>query len=139
MSVSRFGVSLESELLEALDEYVKTNCFPNRSRAIRQLVERHLVEKKWQCDNIVAGTVILVYDQDKRDLANKLVRIRQEYYQEILSSQQFYFSPQTCFEVMALKGKSRRLTELSDKLISLKGIVHGKLTMTQSDARHKHK
>ena len=137
MSVSRFGVSMDNELLEALDEYVKANRFQNRSQAIRQLIERHLVEKKWQCDNVVAGTVILLYDQDKRELVSKLARIRQEYYQEILASQQFYFSSQTCFEVIALKGKSRRLTELSDKLISQKGIVHGKLIMTQSDTRHK--
>ena len=39
MSVSRFGVSFESELLEALDNYVKENNFPNRSQAIRQLIE----------------------------------------------------------------------------------------------------
>ena len=136
MAVSRFGVSLENELLKALDEYVILNHFPNRSQAIRQLIERHLVEKKWQCDNIVAGTVILIYDHGKRDLANQLTRIRQEYFQEILSSQQFYFSSETCFEVIALKGKSRRLTELSDKLISLKGVCHGKLVMTGNEARH---
>jgi len=39
MSVSRFGVSLDGELLEALDNYVKENNFPNRSQAIRQLIE----------------------------------------------------------------------------------------------------
>jgi CopG family nickel-responsive transcriptional regulator len=136
MSVSRFGVSLESELLEALDEYVRLNRFPNRSQAIRHLIERHLVEKKWQCDNIVAGTVILIYDPAKRDLAHRLMQIRQEYHAEILSAQQF-FSEQTCLEVIALKGKSRRLTELSDKLIAQKGVCHGKLVMTQSDSRHK--
>lgn len=136
MSVSRFGVSLESELLEALDEYVRENNFPNRSQAIRQLIERNLVEKKWQCNRIVAGTIILVYDQTKRELVNKLARIQTEYYQEILSTQQFYFSPLTCFDVVAVKGKSRRLTELSDRLIALKGVRHGKLVMTQSDAEY---
>ncbi|MDR2038236.1 MAG: ribbon-helix-helix protein, CopG family, partial [Bacteroidales bacterium] len=54
MAVSRFGVSLESDLLEALDHYVEENNFPNRSQAIRQLIERNLVEKKWQCNHIVA-------------------------------------------------------------------------------------
>jgi len=50
MSLFRFGVSLETELLEALDNYVVENNFPNRSWAIRQLIERNLVEKKWQCN-----------------------------------------------------------------------------------------
>ena len=46
MPVARFGVSLENDLLEALDAYVLENKFPNRSQAIRQLIEKNLVEKK---------------------------------------------------------------------------------------------
>ncbi|MDR0873776.1 MAG: nickel-responsive transcriptional regulator NikR [Prevotellaceae bacterium] len=133
MAVTRFGVSLENDLLEALDNYVKTNNFPNRSQAVRQLIERNIVEKKWQCNNIVAGTVILVHNPEKRDLTNKIAKIQQEYFREILSVQQFLFSPTTCFEVFAVRGQSYKLTELSDKLISLKGIRHGKLVMTRAD------
>ena len=133
MSVSRFGVSLEDNLLEALDNYVKTNNFPNRSQAVRQLIERNIVEKKWQCNNIVAGSIILVYNSEKRDLINKIAKIRQEYYKEILSALQFSFSPTTCFDVLAVKGQSYKLTELSDQLISLKGMRHGKLVMTRAD------
>lgn len=136
MSVSRFGVSLESELLEALDEYVTANNFPNRSQAIRQLIERNIVERKWKCNHVVAGTVILVYDPNQRELVNKMARIQNEYHTEILSSQLFYFSEDICFEVVALRGQSYRLTELSDKLIGLKGIRHGRLAMTRSDELH---
>jgi CopG family nickel-responsive transcriptional regulator len=133
MPVSRFGVSLENELLEALDNYVIKNNFPNRSQAIRQLIERNMVEKKWQCNNIVAGAVILVYHYHKRDLANKIADVQQDYFKEILAMQHFYFSKTICFELIAVKGPSYRLTELSDKLIALKGIRHGKLVMTQCD------
>ncbi len=133
MSVTRFGVSLESELLEALDQYVSANNFPNRSQAIRQLIERNIVEKKWQCNHVVSGAVILVYDQNRRELVNRIASVQNEYYGEILSAQQFFFSPQTCFEIVAVKGKSYRLTELSDRLIALKGVRHGRLVMTQSD------
>ena len=133
MSVSRFGVSLENDLLEALDDYVAANNFPNRSQAIRQLIERNIVEKKWQCNNIVAGAVILVYDHQKRDLMNRLFSIQHDYYKEILSVQHFYFSKTICFDIIAVKGQSYRLTELSDKLITTKGVRHGKLMMTKCD------
>ena len=132
MSVSRFGVSLENDLLEALDDYVKANNFPNRSQAIRQLIERNIVEKKWQCNNIVAGAIILIYNNQKRDLLNKIVNIQQEYVNEILSVQHFYFSSSVCFDIVAVKGQSYKLTGLSDKLISLKGMLHGKLIMTRA-------
>ena len=52
MSVTRFGVSLDEELLVALDQYVTENSFSNRSQAIRYLVEKNLVEQKWKCGNL---------------------------------------------------------------------------------------
>ena len=55
MPLKRFGVSLEDNLLESLDQYVSENGFANRSQAIRFLVEKNVAEKKWQCNHIVAG------------------------------------------------------------------------------------
>ena len=133
MAVTRFGVSLEGELLEALDNYVIENNFPNRSQAIRQLIERNLVEKKWQCNHQVAGAITLVYNHHKRDLVKKITDFQHAYYQEILAVQQFPLSQETCMEIIAVKGQAYRLTELADKLISLKGIQHGKLVMTKTD------
>jgi CopG family nickel-responsive transcriptional regulator len=133
MSVVRFGVSFEKEALEALDEYVLKNKFANRSQALRQLVNRHIVEKKWLCNNRVAGAVILVYDHHKREIATHLAEIQREYRDEILSVQRFMLNDQYSMEVVSLNGVSSRLTELSDKLISEKGIQHGKLNMSRFD------
>lgn len=133
MSVVRFGVSFEKEVLEELDEYVQENKFANRSQALRQLVKRHVVEKKWLCDNQVAGAVTLVYDHHKRELFNHLAEIQREYKEEILATQRFTLNEDHSMEVISLIGISSRLTELSDKLISEKGIQHGKLTMSRVD------
>lgn len=133
MSVVRFGVSFEKEVLDALDEYVEENKFSNRSQALRQLVNRHIVEKKWQCNNRVAGAVTLVYDHHKRDIAKHLAEIQLDYKDEILAVQRFTLNDSHSMEVISLNGISARLTELSDKLISEKGIQHGRLTMTRFD------
>jgi len=132
MAVTRFGVSLESELLEALDSYVVDNNFPNRSQAIRQLIERNLVEKKWQCNNTVAGAITLVFDHHRRDLGNRLAEIQHDYFKEILAVQHFHISHDICMEIIAVRGEARSLTKLADKLIGLKGVKHGKLVMTQT-------
>ena len=131
MSVVRFGVSFEKEVLDALDEYVEENSFSNRSQALRQLVNRHVVEKKWQCNNLVAGALTLVYNHHKRDIANHLNEVQLNYTDEILSIQRFMLNEEHSMEVLALNGISARLTELSEKLISVKGIQHGKLLMTR--------
>jgi len=133
MAVSRFGVSLECDLLEALDKYVIENNFPNRSQAIRQLIERNIVERKWQCNNIVAGAIVLVYDQNKKGMIDILTSIQNNYRNEIIAVQHLHLSTTLSMDVIAVQGQSYLLTELSDKLISTKGIRHGKLVMTNTD------
>ncbi len=133
MSVVRFGVSLEYEMLEALDDYIKDNQLANRSQAIRHLINNNLVEKKWQCNNIVAGSITLVYDHHKHDLLNHLTEIQHQYYHAILSSLHFHLDHDKCMEIIAIKGKAATLTQLADELIAVKGIQHGKLTMSSAD------
>ena len=120
-------------MLDDLDEYVNENKFSNRSQALRQLVNKHIVEKKWLCNNQVAGAVTLVYDHHKREIANHLAEIQREYRGEILSVQRFTLNDHHSMEVISLIGISSRLNELSERLISEKGIQHGKLTMSRVD------
>jgi CopG family nickel-responsive transcriptional regulator len=133
MAVTRFGVSLDEELLLALDEYVEENNFSNRSRAIRHLIEKNLVEEKWKCDNIVAGAVLLVFDYGKTEIQKRSFEIQSTYREFVLSTQGFYLNELNYLEIIAVKGPSKKLTEISDKLISINGIQHGKLIMSKAE------
>lgn len=133
MSVIRFGVSLDEDLLKALDEYVQDNRFASRSQAIRQLIERNLVEQKWLCGNIVAGAVVLVYGNEKSEVNRKFSEIIFENRDVVLSSQRFILNEQNSLEIIAVKGPSKRLTGLADQLIAVKGIQHGKLIMSKAE------
>ena len=133
MSVVRFSVSLEEELLNELDLFAKDNSFANRSQALRQLIEKNIVEKKWQCNNIVAGAIVMIYDHHKKEILSRSNVIQHNYFNVILSSQHYHLSHDMCLEIIAVKGKAKTLTELSDKLISIKGIKHGKLIMSKTD------
>ena len=35
-----------------------------------------------------------------------------------------------CLEIIAVKGKGNKIRQLADSLISIKGVKHGKLTLT---------
>jgi CopG family nickel-responsive transcriptional regulator len=133
MSVTRFGVSLEQDLLDALDAFVQDNSYSNRSQAIRALVEKNIAEKKWMCNQHVAGAIVLVYDPKKYDITNHLFQIQQENAGQILSTQRFFKDNHLCIEIVAVDGIAQELTKLSDELISLKGIIHGKLIMSRVD------
>jgi CopG family nickel-responsive transcriptional regulator len=132
MSVTRFGVSLDVDLLEALDSFVQENAFANRSQAIRYLIEKNMVEEKWKCDNIVAGAVILVFNHAKDDVRQKSSDIQFQHKELVLSNQGFNLNEENYMQIIAVKGPSRKLTALADKLISIKGIQHGKLVMSKA-------
>lgn len=133
MTVIRFGVSLEQETLEKLDNYISDNKLPNRSQAIRHLIENNVVERKWKCNNEVAGAIVIVYNHHKYDINNKSNELQHDYHHCILSSQHIHLSHDLCLETIAVKGKAQQLTDLADKIIALKGIQHGKLVMSKAN------
>ena len=110
MSLKRFGVSLEDNLLDSLDQFVIDNGFANRSQAIRFLVEKNVAEKKWQCNHIVAGTIVIMYDQVKKDISVKIADVQQHYKDVILSSSQCYLSQNFCLHIVTVTGTAQRLT-----------------------------
>jgi len=128
--VSRFGVSLDKDILDDLDNFVKTHQFPNRSQAIRYLIQNAMVEEKWIEDKEVVGAIILVYDHHKKNVVNNLLEIQHDFVGSILSSQHAHLDHNNCMETIILKGKASQLKVLGNRLISLKGIKHGKLVMT---------
>jgi CopG family nickel-responsive transcriptional regulator len=133
MQVKRFGVSLDESILAALDQLVISHHFPNRSQAIRHLIQSNMVEEKWNENAIVAGSIVIVYDHHKRELNNTLMRVQHDYHHLILSTQHVHLAHDLCLETIAVKGDAQQLKILSDKIIATKGIRHGKLVMTALD------
>ena len=133
MALKRFGVSLEEEVSDALDQYVVDNGFANRSQAIRFLIEKNIAEKKWQCNHLVAGTVVLMYDQSKIDITARVAEVQAKYQDVILSSSLYYMNRNFCLHNVTVMGEAHRLTELADRLTTIKGLRHGNLTMSRAD------
>ncbi|MBV7530928.1 nickel-responsive transcriptional regulator NikR [Chitinophaga sp. sic0106] len=131
MKVVRFGVSVEKNVLELLDNYMEDNQFPNRSQAIRHLIQRIEVEKQWQADEVVGGSITLLFDHHKRDLLDKITDIQHDYHHLILCSQHIHLDHDNCMEIIAVKGKASLLKQLANALTAVKGIIHGELSMTK--------
>lgn len=130
MNIKRFGVSLEEEMLEKLDKLVSSKKIPNRSQAIRFLINNHEVADKWQKNKEVAGAIVMVYDHHKKDVQTKSQGIQHDYHDLILSVQHVHLNHNSCLETIAVKGKSQKLIELADRLKGLKGMKHLRFVMS---------
>ncbi len=130
MQVKRFGVSLEDKLLKKLDRLVEDQKFPNRSQAIRYLINQHKVVEDWDENKEVAGAIVLVYDHHKRNLQKQSTEVQHDFHHLILASQHVHLDHNNCLETISVKGNAQQLIQLANNLIAIKGIKHGKLVMS---------
>jgi CopG family nickel-responsive transcriptional regulator len=129
----RFGVSINEGLLEAFDKLIVQKGYHNRSEAIRDLIRNQLVEMQWEKeDEEVAGTVTLIYDHHVRGLSDLLLELQHDYHDLILSTMHMHLDHHNCLEVLAVKGTSREVHEVAERIISVKGVKHGRLTITST-------
>lgn len=133
MALKRFGVSLESELLDELDRYTVENGFSNRSRAVRALIEKYVTEEKWACNHIVAGTVLVLCDRDRQDVQARIAGVVRDNSDAVLSASVYFVSATACLHIVALRGEAARLTSIGERLVSINGVRHGKLLMSRVD------
>jgi len=89
----------------------------------------------------VVGTVTLIYDHHTRLLPEKLTDLQHEYHDVVISTLHAHLDHERCLEVVILRGRSKRVQQLADRLISIKGVQHGRLVMSAPEvvSRHKHK
>ncbi|OUJ18860.1 Transcriptional regulator CopG/Arc/MetJ family [Methanonatronarchaeum thermophilum] len=128
---NRIGVSIDSKLLEKFDEKIEEKMYANRSEAIRDLIRDFLVKDELKYSNEeVIGSLTLVYSHDTRGISDKLNQLQHEDFTNVLSSVHLHLNEENCMEIVAIKGDSNKIKEISDRLISSKGVKHGKLVMT---------
>jgi CopG family nickel-responsive transcriptional regulator len=131
--ITRFGVSIEPELLKKFDRTIKKEGYPNRSEAIRDMIRKNLIiEQSKNPDAQAIGTLTMIYDHHTGALTNKLLDLQHNHHSEILSTTHIHVDHHNCLEVLVLKGKTRNIQKLADNIKALKGIKHGELVITQS-------
>lgn len=129
--IIRFGVAMPQELLNKFDSLILKKDYPNRSQALRDLVRANLVEEEWKLENKeTVGTITIVYNHHFKEISDVLTDLQHHYCKEIISCLHVHLDKQNCLEVLVLKGQSKKIKDIADKLIATKGVKHGKLIRT---------
>ena len=126
----RFGVSIESPLLERFDKLISKKGYSNRSESIRDMIRDSLVQQEYVSDLPVVGTVTIVYNHEVHDLTHRITHFQHDYADLIVSTLHVHLPEDNCMEVIAMKGPGSRMKQFADALIGMKGVKHGKLTVT---------
>ena len=131
--LNRFGVSMEDDLLEKFDLLITRRGYTNRSEAIRDLIREKLVDEAVHHSNTTTfGIISYVYDHHQRELEGILTDFQHHHFKQIVSSTHIHIDHDTCLESVIMKGKALELQQIANKILSFKGVKHGKLILTSS-------
>ncbi len=133
--VTRIGISLDPALLDNFDELIRKKGYTARSEAIRDLIRRALIEESWKHEGLsVVGTITLMYDHHTGNVQEKLMEIQHDYRDRISSTIHVHLDDEKCLETLLVEGEVKDVRELKDELVSVKGVLTGKLTMISPDS-----
>ncbi len=127
--LQRVGISLDERLLEQFDELIAERGYANRSEAIRDLIREQLVQQEWQAEDDAEhiAVVVLVYDHDSSDLAQKLTHIQHGNHQAVVSALHVHMDQHHCLEVLILRGRGSEILAMGQALSSTRGVLYGRV------------
>ena len=122
----RFSVTAPDDLLRRFDEQIaRRGDVANRSEAVRDLIRASIAKEQMRTPD---EQVIMIYDHHTGDLTRRLDEVQHDYTDEIVSTMHVHLDHHNCLEILALKGRGKRVYELADRLLGLRGVKHGELT-----------
>jgi CopG family nickel-responsive transcriptional regulator len=128
----RIGVSLPEKLLNRFDDIILQRGYSSRSEGIRDAIRNYIVHYEWMTDvqGERVGVITLVYAHAQRGLVDNFTDIQHEFGSIIQSSLHVHLDHDNCLEVIVLKGDGLDVRKAAEKMMSLKGVKHVKLTTT---------
>jgi len=131
--ITRFSTALEPDLLAVFDQFITRHGYQNRSEAVRDLIRKNLVDEQWRsAQGTVVGVISLTYEHQQHKLQDHLTDLQHEDHDLILSTTHVHLDHDNCLEVIMVRGPAPRVKTLADRLIALRGVKQGGLTITAS-------
>ena len=130
--LSRTGVSLDEGLLIEFDRLITKRGYKNRSEAFRDLIREALLSETVDLNRPVVGTLTLVYDHHVPNLSEKLTDAQHSAGAMVLAATHVHLDHHYCLEVIIMKGRSKEIQAIADRILALRGVELGKLVLTNS-------
>ncbi len=130
--LARLSMSLPADLFRQLDVMVEERELPSRSQLIAELIRHALAEHEayTRPDEMLAGTVTIVYRADRGRTRHQLAETQGDYLKEVISAQHVFLEQDQSLEVLLVQGPAIRLKELCDALRRVRGVQQLQLVTT---------
>lgn len=128
--VSRISISLPEGLLDGLDQMVAKRGFESRSQAICDMISHQINEHRSKVSSeVMTGTVNLVFNHATPGLHKRLHDLQYEYIDEVISTLNVNLTDTNILSIILVQGPADKLNMIANKMITLRGVVYGKLLL----------
>ena len=135
--MQRTTITLDDDLMDRIDGFMRDRNYANRSEAIRDLVRGGLEQATLDANPLgqCLGAAIYVYDHEARELASRLTRAAHEHHDVSLATLHVHLDHDSCMEVTVLRGPVGEVRQFADHVIAERGVRHGRLVLVPVEER----
>lgn len=130
----RFGVAMEGSLLAQFDELVEARG-GTRSEALRDLARAAVTRAQVRKGVEAVATLTLIYDHHVRALTERLTELQHALGEAVRSTLHIHLDEDKCLEIIVMHGRSDVLQAQADRILAIKGVLHGALELFAHDRR----
>jgi CopG family nickel-responsive transcriptional regulator len=143
----RITLSVDDDLLAALDRHCRKRRYASRSEALRDILReaeaRERLEAGQDADRASGGrfcvaTLAYVYDHETRALGQRLTRAQHRHHDLQVATLHVHLDHESCLEVAVLRGRAEDVRSLADETTSQRGVRHGQLHLVPATLQHGH-
>ncbi len=129
----RVTISIPDELHRKFEEVMNERGFVNRSQAISEVLSQHISDYySLKGNSMMAGTITLFYDHKRPGIKQQISDIQHENIREVISSLHVLLQNTCTMEVILVQGPAKRLRQIANKLLAVKGVLAGRLNLTKT-------
>lgn len=122
---------MPEELMIHFDQYIEQQGYSSRSEALRDLIRNALLEPaRLESEQMVAGTIVMVYDHHENELLADLTELQHHYQQDIISTMHVHLNRKQCMEIIVVRGMLSRLKDLTLQIKTHRGVMYAELSVT---------
>lgn len=140
--MQRFTITIDEELMAAVDGLMARRGYANRSEAVRAMLREAAAREASLAEETPCVALLgYVYDHETRALAQRLSRVAHEHHDLTVAGLHVHLDHETCLEVSVLRGPSGAVRTLADEMTAQRGVRHANLQVIPveiSETTHRH-
>jgi CopG family transcriptional regulator, nickel-responsive regulator len=141
MSLTRFGVAMDTSLLAQFDHVVRERK-STRSEVLRDLARGEIIRSLATRQVEAFASVTIVYNHHVRELSERINQMQHELGEQVRSAMHVHIDDERCLEIIVMRGRADRLQKVAERLFATRGVLQGSIEIVAdaagSDGPHDH-